>query len=109
MPAVPAVALLVMDNPDEPGHQAYPLYSRTTDKATIAKIVRLVNEQTEPVADGAACARHQQKGVRLDLGTAHVVVALGPDCQEAVSSQGGRVRFDAAAVAELEKLFGIVR
>ena len=106
VPDVPAVAELIAPGPDD---EIYPRHSRTTDKAAIADVVRLLRGQTEAVADREACASPAQKGLRLDIGTAHVVVALGPHCQEAVSSAGGRVRFDDAAVTELEQLFGIAR
>jgi hypothetical protein len=106
VPDVPAVGELVAPDPDDPEHV---LWGKTTETATLFAVVRLLREQTRTVADSEACAGPEQDGLRLDIGTAHVAVTLGDRCQEAVSSQGGRVRFDADAVAELKKLFGIER
>ncbi|MCO8274136.1 hypothetical protein M1L60_26395 [Actinoplanes sp. TRM 88003] len=101
VPDVPAVAELIAPDQDSVRH------GKTTETAKIFEVVRVLRDQTKAVPDNKACAGPAQKGLRLDIGTAHVVVALGPHCQEAVSSLGGRVHFSNDAVTELETLFGI--
>ncbi|MCY1143024.1 hypothetical protein OWR29_33945 [Actinoplanes sp. Pm04-4] len=106
VPDVPAVAELIASDPADPVH---PLRGKTTETTKLFEIVRVLQDQRDPVPDSEACAGPEQPGMRLDIGTAHVVITLGGKCQEAVSSQGGRVRFDDDAVAELKQIFGIER
>ncbi|WP_250031005.1 hypothetical protein [Paractinoplanes maris] len=111
--------------PDTAGQISRERHGEITDRKKVAEIVRLLGRQ-KTVADTQACARPDQDALRVELrpparvvelpakgplpratSGITVVISLGDSCQEAVSSAGGRVRFDGDAVAELEKLFGI--
>ncbi|MBW6439083.1 hypothetical protein KZ829_35675 [Actinoplanes hulinensis] len=99
---------------------------------TIARLLGLLRDQEDAVADAEACAGATQATAEITIkavegvpwgtepspvpgpspaagprDTTVVVIALGGDCQEAVSSHGGRVRLSAETVAELKNVYGI--
>lgn len=119
---LPATALTV--ELTMPGASAH---GSSKDPATAAAVLRLLHMLTSEVRDTDACAGPKQQNVRLQLtaptasrspltrsqvdagwsNQTTVIIALGGDCQEAVSSDGGRVRLGDAAVTELKRLLGI--
>jgi len=111
--------------PDATGHVTKAGHRRTTDPATITAVLALLREQTDVVANDEACASDQQRSARLTLSAEDdpaggvatsgarlattVVIALGGNCQEVVSSDGGRVRLSATALNQLLVFFGTGR
>ncbi|XVU23592.1 hypothetical protein ACQPZJ_41085 [Actinoplanes sp. CA-054009] len=78
--------------------------------ATAASVLELLRKQTDVVGNAEACAGQEQSNARLTLkgsGTTTVIISLGERCQEAVSSDGGRVRLSDDTVTELKRLFGL--
>jgi hypothetical protein len=132
LPLTAAVAELT--TPDGKGRNLPAGHGKTTDPVTIAAVLRLLGEQKAVVDDADACASHAQHGARLTLGSAAVeaaaasrtlsptasrppdpapedtttvVITIGGKCQEAVSSDGGRVSLTGATLTRLKYLFGI--
>ena len=109
----------------------------TTDRETIGRVLDLLRDQKDVVGNTEACAGDGQRVARIDLhpvgaptsptpagtapsapaGTApstpagaaptSVLIALGDTCQEALSTDGGRVRLSDETVGDLKSLFGI--
>jgi hypothetical protein len=94
----------------------------TKDPATAAAVLDLMRGQTSVVDDAHACAGPGQRAARLTLDPSPiyeppyfgrtattVMISLGGGCQEAVSSDGGRVRLSDTIVNKLKRLFGIAQ
>lgn len=102
-------------------------YGRTTDPNTIAAVLRLLGQQSTVLDNQHACAAATQPTARLTFDVddpmarpvpppaselppntaTSIIISLAADCREAVSSAGGRVQLSAAALAELQRLFGV--
>ncbi|MFF5079212.1 hypothetical protein ACFY36_19310 [Actinoplanes sp. NPDC000266] len=96
--------------PDDTGRVRAAGRMDSDDPKTAASVLGLLRAQTDVVDDADACAGPEQHNARLTLkgaGTTTVIISLGKRCQEAVSSEGGRVRLSDATVAALKRLFGI--
>ncbi|AEV85808.1 hypothetical protein ACWT_4787 [Actinoplanes sp. SE50] len=114
--------------PDSSGRLRPAGHGISSDPKTVNAVLGLLREQTAVVRDGDACAGTQQLSARLSLiapgpspspspdamsfpvsspKTTTVVIALGTKCQEAVSSDGGRVLLSDTALARLQGLMGI--
>ncbi|GGN85517.1 hypothetical protein GCM10010112_65990 [Actinoplanes lobatus] len=125
VPRTAAVADLVIS--DAAGLVRPEDIGRIRAPATIDRLLGLLREQEDAVADAQACAGSAQATVEIVIKAAEgetspvpepspapgpgdttvVVIALGGDCQEAVSSHGGRVRLSDETVAELKTIYGI--
>jgi hypothetical protein len=134
--AVPDTAALVeLTMPDAKGRNLPAGHAKTSAPAAIASVIRLLREQKTVVDDDKACASAAQYGARLTFSSAFaaaaegatwprsatasrppdpvpedtttVIITVGGRCQEAVSSDGGRVRLSDATLAQLKHLFGI--
>jgi hypothetical protein len=109
--ALPASATSVeLTTPDAAGHNTAAGHARSTNPAVAAAVIRRLAGQTAVVDDADACASAGQPAARLTLEgseTTTVIITLGGQCQEAVSSDGGRVRLTDATVRQLKHLLGI--
>ncbi|HEX8346466.1 MAG TPA: hypothetical protein VF657_17235 [Actinoplanes sp.] len=125
LPATAAAANLF--TPDASGHLSAKGYGRTTDPAAIGRVLKMLRAQKAVTDAAATCAKPEDHSARLTLYTADeggpsssapddtatsaddtvLVLTLGENCYEAVSSDGGRVRLSREAVTELKQLFGI--
>ncbi|MFC4070064.1 hypothetical protein [Actinoplanes subglobosus] len=92
-----------------------------TGSAAVTGLIRTLRAQTDVVANADACANESQETAEItfmpdagDLRQFHhpadpavfrVVISLGGECQEAVSSHGGRVRLSDATVTALKAMF----
>jgi hypothetical protein len=92
---------------------------RIEDSAAIGALLELLRHQ-EAVMDGRrACAAPEHPSavlilesgwdndLRNERSTTIIVVTLAPECREAVSAEGGRVRLSQQTFEELMRLFGI--
>jgi hypothetical protein len=116
--------------PDATGRYQPSGYGKSTAPATVGAVLDLLRAQKSVVDNAHACASAGQRAARLTLYAAQpvapsasptgarstlpalnptttVIISLGGGCQEAVSSDGGRVRLRDAAVNKLKRLFGI--
>jgi hypothetical protein len=105
--------------PDAAGKYAPTGYGTSKDPGTIAKVLEMLRAQKSSVDNAHSCASPGQRVARLTLNPARsseqfiqgttttVLISLGSRCQEAVSSDGGRVRLSDKAMKDLKRLFGI--
>jgi hypothetical protein len=120
LPATAARATLTV--PDATGRNLTAGPGVSTDRATAAAVLDLMRGQTSVVDDAHACAGPGQRAARLTLDPSPiseppyfgrtatmVMISLGGGCQEAVSSDGGRVRLSDATVNKLKRLLGVAQ
>ncbi len=105
LPATAARATLTV--PDATGRYSPAGHGVTTDPTTVAAVLGLLREQASVVDDAHACAGSGQRVARLSLDRTTVIVSLGGGCQEAVSSDGGRVRLSDRVLSKLKRMFGV--
>jgi hypothetical protein len=105
LPATAAKATLTV--PDATDQYSPAGHGVITDPTTVAAVLGLLREQTSVVDDAHACAGPGQRVARLSLDRTTVIISLGGGCQEAVSSDGGRVRLSNRAMSKLMRMFGV--
>jgi hypothetical protein len=105
--------------PDATGGYSPMGYGTLKDPAKLGAVLEFLRGQKSAVDNAHACAGPGQRVARVTLnpprseeqflrGTATtVLISLGSRCQEAVSSDGGRVRLTDTAMNELKRLFGV--
>lgn len=104
-----------LTTPDASGKITAAGHRKIKDPTAIGEVLTLLGSQRTVVENTDACASDSQHTARLTLaeGAAPesarttVVISLGKRCQEAVSSDGGRVRLTDATLTQLKSLFGI--
>jgi hypothetical protein len=94
--------------PDDRGRILASGHGSATGDIGASAVLSLLSDQ-KPVAGADACAGPAQQTARLTLDDTTVVISLGDHCQEAVSSEGGRVSISNATFSSLKPLFRIHR